>query len=125
MGGEGPLTYDDQNIFAKILRGEIPCEKVYEDDQVLAFRDINPQAPVHVLVIPKAAYISLEDFSKEASDGDIAALIRAVGKIAGELGLNREGYRILANHGPNSHQEVPHLHFHIFGGKPLGPMLVR
>ena len=92
---------------------------------MLAFRDINPQAPVHVLVIPKAAYVSLADFSEDASDGEIAALIRAVGKVAGELGLNRDGYRILANHGPNSHQEVPHLHFHIFGGKPLGPMLVR
>ncbi len=92
---------------------------------MLAFRDINPQAPVHVLVIPKAAYVSLADFSSDASDGEIAALIRAVGKVAEELGLSGDGYRILANHGPNSHQEVPHLHFHIFGGKPLGPMLVR
>ena len=119
------LPYDDQNIFAKILRGEIPNKTVYEDEWALAFHDINPQAPMHVLVIPKGAYVSWDDFSENAGDAEIAGLIRAVGKVARDLGLLEPGYRLLANVGIDSHQEVPHLHVHLFGGKPLGPMLTR
>jgi diadenosine tetraphosphate (Ap4A) HIT family hydrolase len=117
--------YDNQNIFAKILRGEIPCRKVFEDEWALAFDDINPQAPVHVLVIPKGAYVSWDDFSAKASDVEIAGFVRAVGHVGRELGLVEPGYRLLANIGMDAHQEVPHLHVHIFGGKPLGPMLMR
>ena len=116
-------TYDPNNVFARILRGEIPCKKVYEDADTLAFHDIHPQAKVHVLVIPKGAYVSMADFSERASEREIAAFIRAVGKVAGKLGLGESGYRILANHGPDSHQEVPHLHVHIFGGQRLGRMI--
>lgn len=119
------MAYDDDNIFAKILRGEIPCDKVYEDDHVLAFRDINPQAPVHVLVIPKAPYISMADLTADAPDDVIAVLFRGVGQVARELGLEKAGYRTLLNTGPDSHQEVPHIHAHILGGKMLGPMLVK
>jgi len=117
------MAYDPNNIFARILRGEIPCKKVYEDAHALAFHDINPQAKLHVLVIPKGAYVSMADFSARASEAEIVGLIRAVGKVAAELGLDRSGYRILANHGPDSHQEVPHLHIHIFGGQKLGRMI--
>ena len=117
------MAYDPNNVFARILRAEIPCRKVYEDEQVLAFHDIHPQAKVHVLVIPKGAYVSLEDFSTKASADEIAGFIRGVGKVAHDLGLDESGYRILANHGPNSHQEVPHFHVHIFGGQRLGKML--
>ncbi len=117
--------YDESNIFARILRGEIPCSKVYEDEHALAFNDINPQAPTHILVIPKGAYVSWDDFSERASEAEIAGFVRAVGKIAREAGLVQPGYRLLANTGLNSHQEVPHLHVHIFGGRPLGPMLAR
>jgi diadenosine tetraphosphate (Ap4A) HIT family hydrolase len=117
--------YDDQNIFAKILRGEIPSKRVYEDEHALAFHDINPQAPTHILVIPKAAYVSWDDFSARASDAEIAGFVRAVGKVARDAGLVEPGYRILANTGLNSGQEVPHLHVHIFAGRPLGPMLAR
>ena len=116
-------SYDDQNVFAKILRGEIPSKTVYEDEHVLAFHDIAPQAPVHILVIPKGAYVSWDDFSARASDAEIAGLVRAVGHVAREAGLVAPGYRLLANTGPDSLQEVPHLHVHIFAGKPLGPML--
>ena len=123
VSGIGP--YDDQNVFAKILRGEIPCRKVHEDAHVLAFHDINPQAPVHVLVIPKGRYVSLADFTATASDTDIAAFWRAVGAIAKTLELEQPGYRVLTNVGPHAHQEVPHFHVHIFAGRPLGPMLVR
>mgnify|MGYP000095730974 FL=1 len=119
------LEYDNQNIFAKILRGEIPCRKVFDDEWALAFYDINPQAPVHVLVIPKGAYVSWDDFSAKASDVEIAGFVRAVGHVGRELGLVEPGYRLLANIGMDAHQEVPHLHVHIFGGKPLGPMLMR
>ena len=115
--------YDSENIFAKILRREIPCNRVFEDNHALAFYDINPQAPVHVLVIPKGAYVSNEDFTANASDAEIAGFMRAVGHVARELGLAAAGYRILANHGPDSGQEVPHYHVHIFGGGSLGPML--
>jgi len=117
------MAYDPNNVFARILRGELPCKKVYEDDHVLAFHDIRPQAPVHVLVIPKGAYVSMDDFSDRASDAEIVALTRAVGRIARDLGLAEPGYRILSNAGGDSHQEVPHLHIHIFGGRPLGRML--
>ena len=117
--------YDDQNIFAKILRGEIPCAKVHEDDHSLAFRDINPQAPTHVLVIPKGAYVSWDDFAERASEGEIAGFVRAVGKVARDLGLVGPGYRLLANVGRDGGQEVPHLHVHLFGGRGLGPMLAR
>ncbi len=117
--------YDDANIFARILRGEIPSKKVYEDDYALAFHDINPQAPHHILVIPRGRYVSWDDFSAHASDAEIAGFIRAVGLVAREAGLVGDGYRLLANVGINSGQEVPHLHVHIFAGRPLGPMLAR
>ncbi|MEO6225367.1 MAG: histidine triad nucleotide-binding protein [Sphingomicrobium sp.] len=117
--------YDDSNIFARILRGEIPADRVFEDDHVLAFRDINPLAPEHILVIPKGAYVSWDDFSERASDEEVAALVRAVGKVARDAGLVGPGYRLLANAGRDSGQEVAHLHVHIFGGRPLGPMLDR
>ena len=125
MAVDPTLPYDENNIFAKILRGEIPCNKVYEDDHALAFHDINPQAPTHILVIPKGAYVSWDDFSARAEDAEIGAFVRAVGKIAREAGHVESGYRLLANIGVNAHQEVPHLHVHLFAGKPLGPMLVR
>ena len=117
--------YDESNIFARILRGEIPCRKVYEDEHALAFHDINPQAPVHILVIPKEAYVSWDDFSERGSAEEIAGFVRAVGSIARDEGLVAPGYRLLANVGAHSGQEVPHLHVHIFGGRPLGPMLSR
>ena len=122
---DATAPYDDNNIFARILRGEIPSRKVYEDEHALAFHDINPQAPHHVLVIPKGRYVSWDDFSATASDAEIAGFIRAVGQVAREAGMVEPGYRLLANIGPDSHQEVPHLHVHIFAGRPLGPMLVR
>jgi diadenosine tetraphosphate (Ap4A) HIT family hydrolase len=118
-------TYDESNIFARILRGEIPSKRVYEDDWAIAFHDINPQAPVHVLVIPRGAYRSWADFSHQASDAEIAGFVRAIGTVARDLGLEEPGYRLLANAGINAHQEVPHLHVHLFGGRALGPMLVR
>ncbi len=117
--------YDENNIFARILRGEIPCRKLFEDEHALAFHDINPQAPVHVLVIPKGRYVSWDDFSKRGSAEEIAGFVRAVGQVARENGLVAPGYRLLANVGRNAGQEVPHLHVHIFGGSPLGPMLAR
>ena len=122
---DATLPYDDSNIFARILRGEIPSTKVDEDEHVLAFNDINPLAPTHILVIPKGPYVSWDDFSAKASDAEIAGFIRAVGRIARDAGLVEPGYRVLANVGVNSGQEVPHLHLHIFGGRPLGPMLAR
>ena len=117
------MAYDPNNIFAKILRGEIPCSKVYEDEHVLAFNDIRPQTATHVLVIPKGAYVSFDDFSRQASETEITALVRAAGKIARDLGVAEAGYRILANTGPNALQEVPHFHLHIFAGQPLGRMI--
>jgi histidine triad (HIT) family protein len=117
--------YDDSNIFARILRGEIPARKVYEDEHAFAFHDINPQAPVHILVIPKGAYVSWDDFSERGSPDEIVGFVRAVGLVAREQGLVAPGYRLLANTGMNSGQEVPHLHVHIFGGRGLGPMLAR
>jgi diadenosine tetraphosphate (Ap4A) HIT family hydrolase len=117
--------YDENNIFARILRDEIPSKRVYEDEHALAFHDINPLAPTHILVIPKGAYVSWDDFSERGSDAEIAGFVRAVGKVAREAGLVGDGYRLLANTGLNSGQEVPHLHVHIFAGRPLGPMLAR
>jgi len=118
------MSYDNENIFAKILRGEIPCIKVYEDNNALAFNDINPQAPIHVLVIPKGPYISMDDFTESASDEEIIGFFKAVGITARQLGLSVPGYRVLANIGDNGMQEVPHLHVHIMGGKKMGPMVV-
>jgi histidine triad (HIT) family protein len=117
--------YDDGNVFARILRGEIPSKRVYEDEFALAFHDINPLAPTHILVVPKGPYVSWDDFSATASEAEIAGFVRAVGKVAREAGLVDSGYRLLANTGLDSGQEVPHLHVHIFAGRPLGPMLAR
>lgn len=122
---DATLPYDESNIFARILRGEIPNRTVFEDAHVLAFHDIAPQAPTHILVIPKGAYVSWDDFSARASEVEIAAFVRAVGKIAREAGLVEPGYRLLANVGQHGGQEVAHLHVHIFAGQPLGPMLAR
>ena len=119
------MTYDPNNVFAKILRGEIPCKKIYEDQHSLAFHDINPQAKIHALVIPKRAYVSFDDFAERAEPAEIVGFVRAVGIVARKLGLQESGYRVLANHGAHAHQEVPHFHVHIFGGRPLGPMLAR
>jgi histidine triad (HIT) family protein len=115
--------YDDNNIFARVLRGEIPSTPIYDDEFAYAFPDINPAAPTHILVIPKGPYVSWDDFSARASDAEIAGFVRAVGKVARDSGLVEDGYRLLANTGMNSNQQVPHLHVHIFGGRPLGPML--
>jgi len=122
---DATLPYDDGNVFARVLRGELPCRKVYEDEHALAFHDINPAAPVHVLVIPKGRYVSWDDFSASASEAEIAGFVRAVGHVAREHGLVAAGYRLLANVGANGGQEVPHLHVHLFGGRGLGPMLAR
>lgn len=119
------MAYDDQNIFAKILRGEIPCAKVYEDEYVLAFNDIDPKAPVHVLVIPKGAYVSIEDFGARASAQEVAGFFAAVAKIAQEQGLSENGYRAIANTGGDGGQEVAHFHLHILGGGPVGPMVSK
>jgi histidine triad (HIT) family protein len=119
----GLPPYDESNIFARILRGEIPCKKVFEDAWALAFHDIHPQAPTHVLVIPKAKYCSFADFAAEASAEQIAGFVRAVGKVAHDLGIESNGYRLLANMGTDAGQEVPHFHVHLFAGRPLGRML--
>lgn len=119
------MLYDRTNIFARILRGEIPCTKVFEDEHVLAFRDINPQAPTHVIVIPKGEYVSADDFSEKGSAAEHAAFLRAIGLIARQEGVAEGGYRIIANHGEAAHQDVPHFHMHIVGGRDLGPMLRR
>ena len=124
MSVKNGTPYDTNNIFARILRGEIPAKPVFENEHAFAFHDINPQAPVHVLVIPKGPYVSMADFSANAPDALQAGFWRAVGEVARLLGLEEDGYRILANAGTHSHQEVPHLHVHIFAGRPLGPMLV-
>ncbi|MFA7603313.1 MAG: histidine triad nucleotide-binding protein [Novosphingobium sp.] len=116
--------YDENNVFARILRGELPCDKVYEDEFVLAFNDIRPQAPVHVLVIPKGAYVSWDDFTLKASDAEIAGFTRAIGIITRQLGVDGAGYRLMVNMGGHGHQEVPHLHVHIFGGRQFFHMLV-
>lgn len=118
-------TYDDDNIFAKILRAEIPCDKVYEDDYVLAFNDIAPQAPVHILVIPKGKYVSIVDFGTKASAEEVSGFFAAASKIAQEKGLESEGFRSIANTGQNGGQEVPHFHLHLLGGKRIGPMVSK
>ena len=120
------MAYDDQNIFAKILRGEIPCKKIYEDNFVLSFHDINPQKKIHALVIPKGKYVDLDDFNKNASNEEIAGLIKGISIVAKKLGISTEvgkGYRTLANISEDGGQEVPHLHFHIFGGEKVGKMV--
>ena len=122
---DATAPYDDSNIFARILRGELPCTKVHEDEHVLAFHDIAPLAPTHILVIPKGRYVSWDDFSLHGSPEEITAFVRAVGAIARQAGLVEPGYRLLANVGANGGQEVPHLHVHIFAGRGLGPMLAR
>ena len=118
-------SYDPENVFARILRDEIPSRRVYEDEWAVAFHDIAPQAATHILVIPRSAYVSWDDFSANGSDQEIAGFVRAVGKIARDNGLVAPGYRLLANTGPHGGQEVPHVHVHLFGGQPLGPMLAR
>lgn len=122
---DATAPYDDSNVFAKILRGELPCQKIYEDKHALAFRDINPQAPQHILVVPKGRYVSWDDFSARAPEAEIVGFVKAVGHVAREAGLVEPGYRLLANVGQHGHQEVPHLHVHIFGGRQLGAMLPR
>ena len=117
------MAYDNENVFAKILRGEIPCDKVYENNYALAFQDINAQAPVHVLVIPKGPYVSYADFSQEASDAELVGLMRAIGEVARKLGVIESGSRILSNQGENGLQEVPHFHVHLLAGKSLGRMI--
>ena len=119
------LPYDFGNIFARILRDEIPSTRVFEDEWAVAFHDVNPQAPTHILVVPRGAYVSWDDFSARGSDAEIAGFVRAVGTVARAAGLVRPGYRLLANTGPHGGQEVPHLHVHILAGRPLGPMLAR
>ena len=114
------MSYDDDNIFARILRGEIPCDRVYEDEHVLAFRDIAPKAPTHVLVIPKGRYRTLHDFAEGASDAALAAWVRAMASVARSEGVAEAGYRATSNNGPHGKQEVPHLHMHIVGGRQLG-----
>ncbi len=120
---DATLPYDDENIFAKILRGEIPSRRVYEDAHAIAFYDINPQAPTHILVIPRGRFVSWDDFSARATDAEIGGFVRAVGTVARAAGLVAPGYRLLANTGLAARQEVPHLHVHIFAGRPLGPLL--
>ena len=119
------MAYDSENVFAKILRGELPCDKVYETDHALAFKDIQPQAPVHILVIPKGPYVSMDDFSENASDAEISGFFRVVGQVARDAGVVETGYRMLANHGDDGRQEVPHFHVHVFGGCDLGGMVRR
>lgn len=119
------MAYDDNNVFAKILRGELPCKKVLETEHALAFHDISPQAPVHVLVIPKGRYVSMDDFGGKASAAEIADFFRAVAQVARDLGVVETGYRMLANHGRDGHQEVFHFHVHVFGGRDLGGMIRR
>ena len=124
MPVDAAQPYDDSNIFARILRGEIAAPRVYEDAWAIAIRDINPAAPTHLLVLPKGAYVSWDDFSASASDAEIAGFIRAVGTVARQAGLVASGYRILANTGRHAHQTIGHLHVHLFAGRPLGPLLM-
>jgi|TARA_B110000259_G_C13809772_1_gene320188 histidine triad (HIT) family protein len=123
------MQYDKDNIFAKILRGEIPCDKVYESDYALAFKDINPQAKIHVLVIPKGSYANMDDFSQNAKNAEIVGFVRALGEVAKIVGVSSysegKGYRYIGNNGPDGGQEVSHLHFHIIGGEPLGRMISK
>ena len=122
---DASLPYDDGNIFARILRGELPAKTIHETEHSLAFHDINPIAPIHVLVIPKGAYVCWDDFAATASDAEIADFVRTVGDVARMTEASAQGYRLLANTGKRGGQEVPHLHVHLFGGAPLGPMLAK
>jgi histidine triad (HIT) family protein len=117
------MTYDKNNIFARIIRGEIPCDEVYQDDDVLAFRDMHPAAPVHVLIVPKGEYVSFDDFIVKADSDFVVRFFAAVRKIANDLGVGESGYRLITNHGPDASQTVPHFHVHILGGRPLGGLL--
>lgn len=125
MNKDKAVIYDPENIFAKVLRGEIPCTKVYENDHALAFEDINPLAPVHILIIPKGDYVSSADFNKHATDPEVVGFTRAVGEVATLKGLDETGYRVLSNHGSDAHQDVPHYHVHVVGGRDLGGMMDR
>lgn len=118
------MAYDPHNIFAKILRGDIPCQKIDEDEHTLSFADIHPQAPVHILVIPKGAYCDWADFSARASAAEITAFTKAISRVAELSGISETGYRVISNIGPDSHQEVPHLHMHVLGGTPVGPLVM-
>ena len=118
------MTYDSNNIFAKILRGEIPCQKIDEDEHTLSFADINPQAPVHILVIPKGAYCDWADFAVTASAVEMTAFTKAIHRVAELTGISKTGYRVISNTGLDSHQEVPHLHMHVLGGAPVGPLVL-
>jgi len=122
---DAKMPYDDGNIFARILRGELPAKTVMESEHSLAFHDIHPLSPIHVLVIPKGAYVSWDDFAAKASDAEITDFTRTIGKVAAMVGADAQGYRLLSNVGKRGGQEVPHLHVHLFGGAPLGPMLAR
>ena len=120
------MSYDDNNIFAKILRGEIPCKKIYEDEFVLSFYDINPQKKIHALVIPKGSYVDLDDFSQNASPAEIVGLLKGINTVAKKLEISVDtgrGYRAIANISEDGGQEVPHLHFHLFGGEKIGKMV--
>jgi histidine triad (HIT) family protein len=119
------MGYDPSNIFAKILRGEIPCKKAYEDDYALAFHDIHPKAPVHILVIPKGPYATYDDFVTSADDAEIVGFNRALGKVINEAGIIANGYRLISNAGGDSHQEVQHYHVHVLAGEDLGPLLSK
>ena len=119
------MAYDPENIFARILRGEIPCKKVYEDDWALAFHDINPLMPVHVLGIPKGPYVSLDDFSAQAPAEALGGFLKAVGEVARLMGVDESGYRIVANSGADANQEVPHFHVHVFGGRRIGGRMIK
>ena len=123
------MSYDDQNIFAKIIRDEIPCNKIFESEFTIVFEDIRPQAPSHVLIIPRGKYKDINDFSKNASNEEIIDITKSISSVADKLGVSEEtggsGYRLITNSGKDSHQEVPHFHFHLVSGKPLGPLLVK
>lgn len=119
------VDYNDQNIFAKILRGEVAARKIAEDDYTLVLHDAFPKAPYHILIIPKNAYVSFQDFSEKASSEEIVSFVQMTGKVAKSFGLEATGYRLLTNHGPHSGQEVPHFHVHLCGGEPLGPLLSK
>ena len=123
MAIDPTLPYDPANVFARILRGELPCNQIYQDEWALAFHDIRPQAPVHALVIPRGAWVGWDDFTASASSEEIAGFIRAVGKVTRLLGVDKPGYRLMVNMGQNGHQEVAHLHVHIFGGRPFFQMI--
>ena len=119
------MAYDDQNIFAKILRGEIPCNKIYEDEFVLSFHDINPQKKIHALVIPKGEFTDFDDFTKRATEIEMLEFLKGVSHVSRLLGLENNGYRVLSNIGQDGGQEVPHLHFHLFGGEKVGKMVEK